>query len=185
MPGIAKTARWAAAVRAIETSRPDALFKDPWADALAGEEGTRWAASRTPESLVPMIVRNGFDPSAPATWLAEGLLFYLSNETIRTLLVRVSALASKGSSLGFDIPNRAVLSHPATQAWVKMQADALAPWTGTMEDPSSYLADVGWRANVTQCGNIDADYGRWAYPVSPMGALGLPHHWFVTAKKAT
>ena len=197
MSGIEATARWAAAVRAIETSRPDALFGDPWAAALAGEDGTRWAESRPAEALVPMIIRTrffddflrrttfeegkaqvvllgagldtralrlqwpagtavfevdlpdvlsykedllasahpscerqtyvradlrganwpaqltgaGFDPSAPAVWLAEGLLFYFPDEAIRTLLAQVSALASNGGSLGFDIPNRSVLAH--------------------------------------------------------------------------
>lgn len=38
--GIEATARWTAAVRAQERARDDALFIDPWAAALAGEEGT-------------------------------------------------------------------------------------------------------------------------------------------------
>ena len=50
MSGIEATARWAAAVRAIETGRGDALFDDPWAGALAGEDGTRWAKARPDRS---------------------------------------------------------------------------------------------------------------------------------------
>lgn len=41
MPSLIETARWAAAVRAKESERPDRLFSDPLAAALAGEEGLR------------------------------------------------------------------------------------------------------------------------------------------------
>lgn len=271
MSGIEATSRWTAAARAIETSRPDALFDDPWAATLAGEDGTRWAESRPAEALEPMIIRTrffddflrratfeegaaqvvllaagldtralrlhwppgtvvfevdkpdvlsykqdslisagahpscerqvylgadlrgadwpaqmaqaGFDPSTPAVWLAEGFLFYLPDDAIGRLLAQVSALASEGGFLGFDVPNHAVLTHPLTRAWIQMQADAGAPWTGTMEDPADYMAALGWNASFTQCGGADADYGRWQYPVVPVAALDLPHHWLVTAKR--
>jgi methyltransferase (TIGR00027 family) len=39
VPSIIETARWAAAQRARESERPDHLFSDPLARALAGEEG--------------------------------------------------------------------------------------------------------------------------------------------------
>jgi methyltransferase (TIGR00027 family) len=39
MPSVIETARWAAAQRARESERPDHLFFDPLARALAGEEG--------------------------------------------------------------------------------------------------------------------------------------------------
>ncbi len=37
--GVVDTARWVAIYRAIETERPDALFRDPYARRLAGERG--------------------------------------------------------------------------------------------------------------------------------------------------
>lgn len=36
---ISDTARWVAFYRAMESDRPDAIFRDPWARALAGEQG--------------------------------------------------------------------------------------------------------------------------------------------------
>ena len=36
---ISDTARWVAYFRALETKRPDALFRDPYAERLAGELG--------------------------------------------------------------------------------------------------------------------------------------------------
>lgn len=37
--GVSDTARWVAYFRALETLRPDALFRDPFAERLAGEHG--------------------------------------------------------------------------------------------------------------------------------------------------
>jgi methyltransferase (TIGR00027 family) len=271
MTDLAATARWTAAARAVETSRQDALFDDPWAAGLAGEQGRRWAEGRAPEGLAPMIVRTryfddfllrattgggatqvvllgagldtralrlawpagtsvfevdqpevihqkeevlggagasarcarlvrlctdlsgdswpdqlvgaGFDPHAPAAWLAEGFLFYLDAEAIAALLGRVSGLAAPGSVLGFDIPDRAVFTHPVTRPWIEMQAAADAPWIGTIDDPEAYLAALGWEATLSQCGAADAHYGRWPLPVDSTAARGLPHHWLVTARK--
>jgi len=53
---LAYTSRWAAAVRAGESQRPDALFTDPWAAALAGQEGAYWLQSRG-RSVAAMVIR--------------------------------------------------------------------------------------------------------------------------------
>jgi O-methyltransferase involved in polyketide biosynthesis len=57
---LGSTARWTASARAYESEREDHLFEDPWASALAGTEGAAWAATRPPDSLVPMILRIRF-----------------------------------------------------------------------------------------------------------------------------
>ena len=54
---LAATARWTAAARAAETTREDALIRDPWAERLAGPTGLAWLRQRTPESVLPMILR--------------------------------------------------------------------------------------------------------------------------------
>lgn len=41
---VSDTAAWAAHYRAVESARPDALFRDPYAERLAGERGKRIAA---------------------------------------------------------------------------------------------------------------------------------------------
>src|SRR6476646_5630557 len=38
---VSDTARWAAMYRALETGRPDALFRDPFARTLAGDRGAQ------------------------------------------------------------------------------------------------------------------------------------------------
>ena len=56
---IADTARWVAFYRAMETERPDAIFKDPYARTLAGPRGEDIArhAAGGRSTAIPMIVR--------------------------------------------------------------------------------------------------------------------------------
>lgn len=261
------TARWTAAVRAGERSRSDRLVDDPWAELLAGDEWMAWLGARTPESVVPIVVRTryfddwllgevagsaipqvvllaagldtrpfrlpwsggvtvyevdrsdvldakaaalaragatpatawrlvagdlgtgfgqallaaGFDPSQPAAWLAEGVLFYLPVEVIDHVLAEVTRLAAPGSRLGFDLVNRVALSSPYTKAWLDMQAAAGAPWVGWMDEPVPVLARLGWTATIVQPGEPPASHGRWTLPVIPAERSDLPHSWYVTA----
>ena len=54
------TARWTAAIRAKETERQNALIKDRWAAALAGEQGMAWIEERTEESVLPILLRTRY-----------------------------------------------------------------------------------------------------------------------------
>jgi methyltransferase (TIGR00027 family) len=129
------------------------------------------------------LLAAGFDPQRPAAWLVEGLLFYLPAEQITALLAAIGRLAAPGSWLGCDVINSAVLTFPYTKAWVDMQAQAGAPWIGTLDDPQATLAALGWQATLSQAGAPEANYGRWTLPVLPTGAPGMPHNWYVTAHK--
>src|SRR5437764_14267239 len=56
---ISDTARWVAVYRAMETARPDAIFRDPFAERLAGERGHQ-ILDEMPSGRAfawPMIVR--------------------------------------------------------------------------------------------------------------------------------
>jgi hypothetical protein len=85
--------------------------------------------------------------------------------------------------MGFDIINSTVLTSPWTRPWVEMQANAGAPWIGTLDDPVGFLAARGWQATLSQAGEPDANHGRWALPVLPAAMPGVPHNWLVTALK--
>ena len=54
------TAYWTASVRAQETARPDRLFDDPWAEALAGDIGTEWISQRPSGSTLPIVLRTRY-----------------------------------------------------------------------------------------------------------------------------
>ena len=64
---VSDTARWVAACRAWESARPDALFSDPLAAQLAGEQG------RAIATLAPRQVRNGW-PIIVRTKLIDDLI---------------------------------------------------------------------------------------------------------------
>jgi methyltransferase (TIGR00027 family) len=57
-------------------------LRDDWAGALTGA---------------------GFDPAAPSVWLAEGLLFYLTNAAETRLIDEVDRLTATGSALAFEV----------------------------------------------------------------------------------
>lgn len=59
MHSVSDTAYWAAYYRAMESARPDALFRDPYAKRLSGEQGARIVASlkRGRASSWSMVVR--------------------------------------------------------------------------------------------------------------------------------
>jgi methyltransferase (TIGR00027 family) len=129
------------------------------------------------------FIKTGFDPQQPSSWLLEGFLFYLPNESVTRILDEVTSLAAPGSWIGFDIINSTTLTSPWTRPWVEMQAQAGAPWIGTMDDPEGFLATRGWKATLTQVGENDANFSRWPYPVLPSTMPDMPHDWFVTAHK--
>jgi len=56
---VSDTARWVAEYRAMETDRPDAIFRDPYARRLAGPQGAQIVSTmrRGRQMALPMIVR--------------------------------------------------------------------------------------------------------------------------------
>ena len=101
------------------------------------------------------LLSAGFNRQLPSLWLLEGFLFYLPNESIIHLIDQVNQLSMVGSWLGFDIINSVMLTHPLTCSWVEMQAASGAPWIGTMNDPMSFLGELGWQASLSQAGAED------------------------------
>lgn len=100
---ISDTARWAAVYRALETERPDGLFRDPYARRLAGERGAQIAAA------LPFHDQNAW------SWVMRTYLFdRLISEQIRDGVDLVVNLAA-----GLDMrPYRMAL--PETVSWVEV-----------------------------------------------------------------
>jgi methyltransferase (TIGR00027 family) len=71
---VSDTARWVAFYRAMESARPDALFKDAYADKLAGERGRAIAAHvpRQARSGWPMVVRTRVMDDLIVASIADG-----------------------------------------------------------------------------------------------------------------
>jgi methyltransferase (TIGR00027 family) len=71
---VSDTARWVAVYRAWESARPDALFRDPFAERLAGERGSAITKlmPRQARSGWPIIVRTKLIDDLVLASLAEG-----------------------------------------------------------------------------------------------------------------
>jgi len=269
---LAFTAKWAAAQRARESERPDRLFHDPLAKAVAGQEGMamlslseqynpnaepiaaymavrtklfddliaravangvrqvvlpaagmdsrpyrlelpmdlHWyeldqaelfaakeeiltresARARCTRSVVsvdltgdwtPSLIGAGFDPVQPSIWIVEGLLFYLTEKDVRRLLSSIAACAARDSVLGADLVSASYFTSPSTKPALEAMAANGLPWRWGTDDPESFFAECGWRANVLQPGDPAANYGRWNQPVPPRENRGVPRSFLITA----
>src|SRR6202040_1408708 len=71
---VADTALWVAAYRARESSRPDALFRDPWAERLAGDRGKQLAreADGSASFEWSIVVRTRVSPAISVAILPSG-----------------------------------------------------------------------------------------------------------------
>jgi O-methyltransferase involved in polyketide biosynthesis len=160
------TARWTAGVRAIESQRSDRLFNDPWAAALAGEEGEDWAKHKAGESGIGITMRIRF---------FDDFLLHVTGEY-------VTSMAAVGSWLGLDVVNSAMFTSPWTRDWIQSLEAAGTPWCFAMDDPEAFLAARNWTAHMTQAGEENAHFGRWPYPVPPHSIPNMPYNWLVTAQ---
>lgn len=115
--GVADTARWVALYRALETERPDAVFRDPWARRLAGQRGEDILAA------VPASARKAAWAFVARTWNFDHLI----QEQVRSGITQVVNLAA-----GMDTrPYR--LELPRTLRWVEVdQPELLAEKTAAM-----------------------------------------------------
>jgi methyltransferase (TIGR00027 family) len=124
--GVADTARWVALYRATESERRDALFRDPWARALAGERGAQIRRA------MPRSARR-----AGWSFVARTVLFdqLIQDEVAAgvTLIVNLAA--------GMDTrPYRLPL--PPTLRWIEVDQPEL------LSEKAALLADVQPRCQL-------------------------------------
>jgi len=127
---VSDTARWVALYRAMESDRPDALFRDPYARKLAGEQGERIVGSmRKGRAWAwPMIVRTAV--------IDELILRTIAQEGVDTVLNLAAGLDTR--------PYRLPL--PASLTWIEVDfPDVIAYKTGQLADarPACALQHVG------------------------------------------
>ena len=135
-------------------------------------------------SWVDALQQSGFDPDQRVVWLLEGLLFYLPAEVVTALFERMTALSARGSWLGCELKNTAMLTSPQTRSWIELLAREGAAWISSIDEPEAFLAERGWRARVIEPGEDGAHFGRWPFPVIPRSVPGVPRTFFVTAHQS-
>ncbi|WP_310766950.1 class I SAM-dependent methyltransferase [Mycobacterium sp. Z3061] len=124
---VSDTARWTALHRATESARPDALFKDPLAERLAGEQGHAIVAR------VPRSTRNGWWLVARTKIIDDAILQAIGDGCDRVLNL----------AAGLDTrPYRLPL--PADLTWVEADLPQL------LEEKTRLLADQEPRCRLTR-----------------------------------
>ena len=115
----------------------------------------------------------GFDPSAPSSWLVEGLLPYLPAQAEADLFADVDALAAPGSRIAIEAiePARAaeyVRRPEIRELGTAMGAELAELWnTEPRAAVADRLAAAGWTARPRRMSELGAGLGR---PFT--GALG-------------
>jgi methyltransferase (TIGR00027 family) len=178
--------RWTPGTTLYEVDAPMVLaFKD---SVLAGEGAEARCDRRTVTADLrtdwPTAVREaGFNPAEPTAWLAEGLLPYLSDEAMESLLGHVHKLSAPGSritadhmpggisaiggSLGREVANRA--SEELNTIWN----------AGQQYDPAGWLLGHGWTAGLSRLSSVASVYGR---PMADLQPENLHAMQLITAE---
>jgi methyltransferase (TIGR00027 family) len=134
---ISDTARWAAAYRARETERPDALFRDPFARRLAGEQGEQ-IADAMPDSN-----------KATWAWITRTVLF----DRFITEHIELGADTVVNLAAGLDArPYR--MSLPSSLKWIEVDLPGILDYKESIlanEKPGCSLERV--RLDLS---NVDA-----------------------------
>lgn len=123
----------------------------------------------------------GWKSDEPVLWVVEGLLFFLPEPAVRTLISTLSAHAAPGSVLLGDVISRAALENPLSRPFLNALREDGNPWLFGTEEPEALLAACGWDVTeVKQPGEDGADFDRWPYPVPPRNVPRVPRSFLFT-----
>lgn len=143
---------WPTGTRLFELELPGVLeFKDR----VLAEQGAMPRCIRVPvfadlrEDWGATLRGQGFDPTKPTVWLAEGLMYYLSQTDASAMLATVGELSAPGSRIAFDRGNDSARSSAIVAKMHAERPDIAALWQkGLGRDEDGWLAERGWRATV-------------------------------------
>jgi methyltransferase (TIGR00027 family) len=170
---------WPDGVRVYELDTPEMLdFKQR----VLAEQGAEPRAARVTiaidlrEDWVGALRASGFDATAPAAWVMEGLLVYLGEESVDRLMRDVAALSAPGSRLAITAS-----SQGSIDAWRDtVGPEVAAMWISALEgDPERWLAGYGWAATAWDSRDRMLTYGRPA----PAREPGEPASWLIDARR--
>lgn len=106
MSPVGRTARWVAAQRAAETKRPERLFDDPLAEALAGEDGFAMAAAA--REMRPALPKDAPDPYIPirTAFLDDALMRAVTEVGLRQVVILAAGLDARAFRLPWPAGTR-------------------------------------------------------------------------------
>jgi methyltransferase (TIGR00027 family) len=115
------------------------------------------------------LCRNGFDPTQPTSWSAEGLLMYLPPDAQDRLFDNITELSAPGSKVATeyhgDDSDRTMTERAQefNQRWANLGCDIDLSglfFDGERSNVVDYLADLGWQVTTRPRRDFFADYGR-------------------------
>ena len=113
------------------------------------------------------LVDNGFDPTQPTAWIAEGLLIYLPSDAQDKLFDDITALSAPGSRLATErVPDVTAfvsgrpkqLSDRMKELGSDMEMDDLV-YHGERTNVIEFLTKLGWTVSVRSSREAHADNG--------------------------
>ncbi|QUQ66642.1 SAM-dependent methyltransferase [Kutzneria sp. CA-103260] len=127
----------------------------------------------------------GFCPGLPTTWIAEGLLLYLSSAAETSLMRTINTLSEPGSRLFYEI--KLAVESPAVRAsplysttLAETGIDLLALFSeNPRPDSVSLLSALGWDVSVHTCFDYTARYGAGPVPVDADPLAG--NRWVIAS----
>jgi len=132
---------------------------------------------------LPALFRAGFDSKKPTLWVAEALLFFLTDGQTRSLLDRLAAISAKDSVLTADVLSAALLRHIGTQPFLQALRNDGIPWLFGTDKPEEYFQRSGWQiTELKEPGQEGAGLGRWPYRLYSRGVANVPRNWLLQAK---
>jgi methyltransferase (TIGR00027 family) len=182
--------------RAVRLPWPDGttLFEIDQDDLLAYKEErlrdsglpTRCQRRVVPADLagdwVSALLAAGYRPDRPSVWFAEGVLFYLPESLVRSVLEQAAAACPPGTRLAADMIGTGVFHLPYTREFLDRLAEAGSPWQFGTDDPGGFVTGCGWTVEaIDEPGFPDADYGRWPARANPVNVPGLPRSFLIRA----
>lgn len=104
------------------------------------------------------LKKNGFDPTKPTAWLAEGLLVYLAPEEVDTLVGRITDLSVPGSRFIFDRHDNKIVEHHKKQ--LLADAERALYKSGISGHPAEWLEPLGWKTEASLGTEMGKKYDR-------------------------
>lgn len=169
---------WPAGTVVFEVDQPEVIeFKTTTLAGLgaAPTADVRTVAVDLRDDWVKALQDNGFDPSAPTAWIAEGLLIYLPPEAQDTLFDNITALSAPGSFVAteqvgdmssFDDERSQAMRDRMRELGSNIEMADLI-YQGQRHHVTDYLAGLGWEVTARSVQDAHADNG-FRYPDDEM-----------------
>lgn len=165
---------WSATVNLYELDYPQVLdYKAAHLQAVQPTCNHHLLAADLTQPWQDVLLTAGYRSDLPSFWLIEGLLMYLSEAQVHTILATVSQVAAPDSWLGLDLINVKSLDYEPYKGFFQSGCD----------QPEKLLADYGWSATVFQPGDAEANFGRDSWLSLDRAIADVERVFLVEAKK--